>query len=199
MTKAIVFDIGGVLVMLDQKRCIEAFKSILGFDRITELLDPYVQKGIYGELEEGTLPPEEFRARVLAESRPGSKPEDVDRCMYALLDGVTESTVSAVKSVAGRYPLYILSNNNPISMVFCQQAMDKAGIGNLFTDKFISCDMKMLKPSEAFYREVIRRVGAAPEEIVFIDDSLVNVQAARAVGIDARWLEPGMPLSQLLP
>lgn len=185
--------------MLDQKRCIEAFKSILGFDRITELLDPYVQKGIYGELEEGTLPPEEFRARVLAESRPGSKPEDVDRCMYALLDGVPESTVSAVKSVAGRYPLYILSNNNPISMVFCQQAMDKAGIGNLFTDKFISCDMKMLKPSEAFYREVIRRVGAAPEEIVFIDDSLVNVQAARAVGIDARWLEPGVPLSQLLP
>lgn len=199
MTKAIVFDIGGVLVSLDQKRCIEAFKSVLGFDRITELLDPYVQKGIYGELEEGTLPPEEFRARVLAESRPGSRPEDVDRCMYALLDGVTESTVSAVKSVAGRYPLYILSNNNPISMVFCQQAMDKAGIGNLFTDKFISCDMKMLKPSEAFYREVIRRVGAAPEEILFIDDSLTNVKAARAVGIDARWLEPGMPLSQLLP
>lgn len=199
MTKAIVFDIGGVLVSLDQKRCIEAFKSVLGFDRITELLDPYVQKGIYGELEEGTLPPEEFRARVLAESRPGSKPEDVDRCMFALLDGVRESTVSAVKSVAGKYPLYILSNNNPISMAFCQQAMDQAGIGGLFTDKFISCEMKMLKPSADFYREVVRRVGVAPEEILFIDDSLTNVKAARAVGIDARWLEPGMPLSQLLP
>ncbi|MBP5675849.1 MAG: HAD-IA family hydrolase, partial [Bacteroidales bacterium] len=64
---------------------------------------------------------------------------------------------------------------------------------------FISSEMKMMKPSREFYLEAVRRIGLPPEEIVFIDDSLVNVQAARAVGIDARWLEPGMPLSQLLP
>ena len=116
MIKAIVFDIGGVLIGLDLDRCIRTFKEVLGFDRITELLDPYHQKGIYGEMEAGTLSADEFRAEVLKDSRPGCKPEDVDRCMYSLLTGMDPDTVETVKRLAGRYPLYLLSNNNPIAM-----------------------------------------------------------------------------------
>ena len=56
MVKAIVFDIGGVLIDLDPARCIEAFQTILGFGRITEILDPSHQKGIYGDMEAGILP-----------------------------------------------------------------------------------------------------------------------------------------------
>ena len=40
MIKAIVFDIGGVLIGLDLGRCINAFREDLGFDQITALLDP---------------------------------------------------------------------------------------------------------------------------------------------------------------
>ena len=57
MIKAIVFDIGGVLIGLDLGRCIQAFQDILGYYRITELLDPYHQKGIYGEMEAGRWAP----------------------------------------------------------------------------------------------------------------------------------------------
>ena len=82
----------------------------------------------------------------------------------------------------------------------CLELMGEAGIGeSLFEDMFVSSEMKMLKPSPEFYREAVRRIGLPPEEILFIDDSLANVEAARALGIDARWLEPGMALSQLLP
>ena len=49
MVKAIVFDIGGVLIDLDPGRCIRAFREILGYERITEILDPCHQKGIYGD------------------------------------------------------------------------------------------------------------------------------------------------------
>ena len=199
MTKAIVFDIGGVLIGLDLERGIRAFKEVLGYDRITELLDPCHQKGIYGDFEGGLLSADEFRAKVLEESRPGSKPEDVDRCVRQILLDIKPETAAAVRSVYGRYPLYLLSNNNPIGMPNCLELMEKAGIGGLYEDMFISSEMKMLKPSPEFYREAVRRIGLPPEEILFIDDSLTNVEAARALGIDAKWLEPGMPLSQLLP
>lgn len=199
MTKAVVFDIGGVLVNLNLERSIRAFREVLGYERITELLDPCHQKGIYGDLEAGILSADDFRAAVLSESRPGSRPEDVDYCMWSLLDGVSPDTAAAVKSVYGKYPLYILSNNNPINMVGCHKALDDAGIGGMFAGEFISWEMKMLKPSAEFYLEVIRRIGLAPEEILFIDDSATNVQGARAVGIDARLLEPGMSVSSLLP
>lgn len=199
MTKAIVFDIGGVLIGLDIPRGIRAFKEVLGYNRISELLDPSHQKGIYGDFEGGLLSADEFRAKILEESRPGSKPEDVDRCVRQILLDIKPETAAAVRSVYGRYPLYLLSNNNPIGMPNCLELMEKAGIGGLYQDMFISSEMKMLKPSPEFYREAVRRIGLPPEEILFIDDSLTNVEAARALGIDAKWLEPGMPLSQLLP
>lgn len=68
--KAIIFDMGGVLVDLDMDGCRNAFKSLLGYHKIDELLDPCHQKGIIGELEEGMLTADEFRSIVLSESAP---------------------------------------------------------------------------------------------------------------------------------
>lgn len=198
MTRAYVFDIGGVLIDLDMEACIRSFKEVLGYDRITELLDPYHQKGIYGDLEAGRLSADAFRAQVLAESRPGSRPEDVDRCMYALLKGMDPRTVAAVQSLRGRYPLYLLSNNNPISLPHCRAIFARNGLETAFDGAFISAEMKMLKPSEAFYREVVRRIGLPAGDIVFFDDNEANVAGARAVGIDARYFRPGTDIAEIL-
>jgi putative hydrolase of the HAD superfamily len=200
MIKAIIFDIGGVLINLDMDGCIRAFRENLGFDRITELLDPYHQKGIYGDMEGGVISADTFRAEVLKDSRPGSKPEDVDRSMYALLAGMEADTVETVKSMATRYPLYILSNNNPISMSHILRMFRDYGIDpdTTFREQFISCEMKLLKPSAQIYLEAVKRVGLPAGEILFIDDNEANVQAARAVGMQARVYVAGTKLSSLL-
>lgn len=199
MAKAYVFDIGGVLIGLDLKACIQAFKDNLGFGRITELLDPCHQKGIYGDLEAGKLSADDFRAQILAESRPGSRPEDVDRSMYALLTTMDPRTVAAVKALQGKkYPLYLLSNNNPISMVRCRAILAENGLGDAFKAEFISADMKLMKPSAAFYEEVVRQIGLPAGEIVFLDDSPANVEGAKAVGLDARLYQPGTDINAVL-
>ena len=200
MVKAIVFDIGGVLVGLDMEACIGAFRKILGFERITELLDPWHQKGIYGEMEGGTVSADEFRSFVLSESRPGCVPSDVDRAMSCLLAGVDPRTAAVVRELAGRYPLYLLSNNNPISMPFCLEALRQAGLPpeTTFRDQFISCEMKCLKPSREFYLEAVRRIGLPAGEILFIDDNQANVDGALAVGMQSRLFVPGTDMGRLL-
>ena len=144
MIKAVVFDIGGVLVNLDLDGCIQAFRENVGFERITELLDPYHQKGVYGDMEAGLVSADAFRTEVLRGSRPGSRPEDVDRSMYALLAGMEADTVETVKELAGRYPLYLLSNNNPISMRHCLRILKENGLDpdETFKGQFISSDLK---------------------------------------------------------
>lgn len=200
MIKAIVFDIGGVLIGLDMDRCIRTFRESLGFERITELLDPFHQKGVYGEMEAGTVSADEFRAAILAESRPDARPSDVDQAMFSLLTGMEPDTVVTVKKMATRYPLYLLSNNNPIAMGKCLDTLRENGIDpdTTFKDQFISCEMKLLKPSQEIYREAIRRVGLPAGEILFIDDSETNVQAAREAGMQARLYVHGSRLSALL-
>lgn len=199
MIKAIVFDIGGVLIGLDLGRCIQAFQDILGYYRITELLDPYHQKGIYGEMEAGRITGEEFRTLVLADSRPGAQPSDVDRCMGALLTGMTEDTVATVKDLSTRYPLYLLSNNNPIAMPIITGMFRENGIGpETFKGQFISSEMRLLKPSREIYEATIEGIGLPAGEILFIDDNEANVMAAREAGLQARLYVPGTRLSTLL-
>lgn len=200
MIKAIVFDIGGVLINLDMDGCIRAFRRNLGFDRITELLDPCHQKGVYGDMEAGLVSADEFRAEVLRDSRPGSQPEDVDRSMLALLAGMAPDTVETLKALKERYPLYLLSNNNPIAMGHILRMFRDYGIDpeTTFREQFISCEMKMLKPSARIYEAVVARIGLPADEILFVDDSETNVEAARKVGLQARTFVPGTKLSALL-
>ena len=48
-----------------------------------------------------------------------------------------------------------------------------------------SFQLHMAKPDPAIYRHVLKQLGTRPEETLFLDDKLVNVEAARALGIRA--------------
>lgn len=54
-----------------------------------------------------------------------------------------------------------------------------------FRDIVVSGDEKLIKPDPAIYRLALDRFGLAPAEAMFVDDSLPNVESARAMGIHA--------------
>lgn len=194
MIKAIVFDMGGVVVNLDMDLCIANFKEKAGFETIEEFLDPWHQKGFISDLEEGLIEPEDYDRECLLRSRPGTSARTVRKCFCSLLTGLNPRAVELIKSLRGRYPLYVLSNNNPITRAWFSELMRREGIADAFTKEFYSYEMKMLKPSREIYDRMIREIGAKPEEILFIDDSQVNVDGARAAGWNAAFYKQGTDL-----
>lgn len=50
--KNIMFDLGGVIMTIDQPSAVKRFKEI-GLEDAERRLDPYTQSGIFGDLEEG--------------------------------------------------------------------------------------------------------------------------------------------------
>lgn len=191
---------GGVLVDLDIEGCKAAFKRIIGYDGIENIIDACHQKGIYGELEEGVLSADGFRDAVLSESRPGAAREDVDRSMWHILKGIEPYKADLLRRLSSSYDLYLLSNNNPICMVRSREIFVEAGIplDEMFKECFLSYEMKALKPSEAFYKAVIKRIGLPSEQMLFIDDSLRNVEGAIDAGLPSVYYEPGSDLCALL-
>lgn len=61
--KNIVFDLGGVLVDLDHEGAVRSFEEI-GVTDARQLLDPYEQKGIFLEVENGTITADEFSQKL---------------------------------------------------------------------------------------------------------------------------------------
>lgn len=198
--KAVIFDMGGVLVDLDVEGCKAAFKSDLGYGKIDELIDACHQKGIYGDLEEGVLSADDFRSAVLAESRPGSRPEMVDHAMWHILVGIDPYKAGLLKKMSESYDLYLLSNNNPVCMPRSRKLFEDAGIplDKIFKKCFLSYEMKALKPSASFYRNVVEQIGLPAEQMLFIDDSQKNVDGSVEAGLPAAYYEPGTDLSALL-
>ena len=191
---------GGVLVDLDVEGCKNAYKQLLGYSRIDELIDPCHQKGIYGDLEEGVLSAEDFRAAVLSESNPGSRAELVDEAMWHILSGISPYKAELLNKLAESYDLYMLSNNNPVCMPRSRRLFEEAGapLDKVFRKCFLSYEMKALKPSEAFYKTVVSEIGLPAEQMIFIDDSQKNVDGAIAAGLPAVYYEPGTDLSALI-
>lgn len=55
----------------------------------------------------------------------------------------------------------------------------------VFDHVTVSYDVRSVKPEPAIYQHCLAGIGTAPERTIFLDDRIVNVQGAEALGIGA--------------
>ena len=197
MIKAVIFDVGGVFVGLDAAQCIRNFKEKAGFSDIEDYLDLCHQRGKIGEMESGDVTVDEFYEWALGHCRPGATREDIRYSFNSLLTPVPADKAEFVRSLVGKYDLYLLSNNNPITIDRCIGLMEEAGISrSWFKEIFVSCYMKMLKPGAEIFLAAIEKTGLPAEEILFVDDSMMNVEGAAAVGLKTVFYDVNTSLAE---
>jgi HAD superfamily hydrolase (TIGR01509 family) len=62
----------------------------------------------------------------------------------------------------------------------------------------ISGHVGAAKPDPRIYARLFKQVGREPQELVFVDDSLRNIEAARALGMAGIHFRPGVDLESEL-
>ena len=76
----------------------------------------------------------------------------------------------------------ILSNMGDVNLAYMRKHFDWL---SGFTCLTWSCELLTAKPDPAIYQHTLEKLGVAPNEALFIDDIPRNIEAARAIGIDA--------------
>jgi len=101
------------------------------------------------------------------------------RKRYFADEAINEGVLDLLHKLRGRYKLAVLSNAPPR----LTQWLEDWGILDLFDDVVCSGDVGLVKPDPAIFQLALARLGVAPEETIFIDDSPGHVAAARGLGL----------------
>jgi putative hydrolase of the HAD superfamily len=179
--KTILFDLGNVIIPFDVKRAYTRMAELCGYKpeevsariRGTGLVAPFEK----GEIEAGPFV-RELSAALKLEI---SYPEFCDWWNGVFLPEtlVPESLLEDLRS---RHRLLALSNTNPIHFAMVKEAYP---LLRHFDDYVLSYEVGAAKPEAKIYQEAIARAQCNPEECFFTDDMALNVEAARAHGMDA--------------
>ena len=183
MIKAFIFDFGGVLARTEDYTPRHAWDERLGLptgsvERAVHHSDIWIQAQL------GRITPRAYWNGV-AELLYMRK-EDIDELRRDYFSG--DRLIRDLR--AKEYPVALLSNES----LQLESRLREYGIDDLFDHVLISALMGMMKPDPTVYRVALQSVRAAPHEVVFVDDSLVNVRGAQPLGIHTILFRPELDL-----
>jgi len=98
-----------------------------------------------------------------------------------MLSGPIPETASVIDALAARDVPQFALTNMPQSKWPAVQAISPSHFG-YFRDAIVSGDEGVIKPDRRIFEIVLERTGLAASDLLFIDDSAANIEAANAMG-----------------
>ncbi len=182
-----VFDFGGVLFRWQPARMLqrELPERAPDAERAAHWAAQIFQSygGDWGEFDRGTVSPGELVTRIT--QRTGLSQADMQRVMAAVpreLQPLPDTVALLRRLHQAGHGLYFLSNMPAPIAQHLQTSHDFMGC---FRDGVFSSQVHHNKPEPAIFELAAQRFGHPVQELVFLDDHLPNVRAARALGWNA--------------
>lgn len=180
--RAVVFDLGGVLVDWDPRHL---YRKLFPGDEagMEHFLATVCSDEWNAELDGGRP----FAEAIAALQQ--SHPEHAERIAAywdrwdEMCPGPVEGAPDLLHEVkAAGLPVYVLSNSSAETWPRVQHRFD---FFSAFDGIVISGQLGIRKPDPAIYLHLLETYALEPASTLFVDDSAQNVEAARAVGLQA--------------
>jgi putative hydrolase of the HAD superfamily len=179
---ALLFDLGNVVIRIDFDRVFARWAALAGCD-VARLREKFSHDEPYQRHERGEIETAAYFASL--RDTLGIKLDDA-----CLLDGWNVVFVEEMPGIADllariapRIPLYAFTNTNRAHAA--HYARRFAPVLGHFRKVFASCEMGLRKPEPAAFAHIVKKIGVPASRVLFLDDTLGNVEAARTCGLQA--------------
>jgi FMN phosphatase YigB (HAD superfamily) len=187
--KAVIFDIGRVIVRLDPKRAFAPIAAALrdGANSAQRLSADHVWKLIcadehWQDWQEGRLSPAKWHRHLMQRLNLSLTYGEFRAGWNRVLDPQLILPEELFVRLGTRCRLALLSNTDPIHSECLEQ---RFSFGRHFPVRIYSCRVGATKPSPDIYRAALESLGVEASDAVYIDDIQEFVEAARRIGLDA--------------
>lgn len=198
--KNIIFDLGGVLLNLDIPKAEETFVK-MGAPRFRELFALGHATSFFKDYEVGRINDEAFVDELQKLTGGKHSREEAIAGWNAMLLDFPPARIALLDELRSKYRLFLFSNTNALHLkAFHQKFADNFGgrtLDSLFEKAYYSHLINLRKPDTAAFDYVINDSRLNASETLFIDDALVNIEGARAAGLQGIHLEPGKTIADI--
>ncbi len=195
MIRAVIFDMGGVLVHThDSDDLLASFDAMLGLEPGSLRMRLYSGPA-WEAVSKGEMSLEAYWREVGEALEPALPPEFRgyrDNFFRATLD---PATVRLAWRLRSRYAVGLLSN---ATKLLARDITAEPRFAGLFDAVVVSAMEGYRKPEPEAFRIAARRLGLSPSACVLIDDKERNTKAARAVGMHAVLYEDALQTERAL-
>ena len=181
MIRAILFDLGNVLLNYDAQKAALRFSKVCRVPLLKVWLH-FFTSPTEKAYTRGKISTYEFYRHA---KKALKFPVDYLTFRHYWNDIFTENRgmESLLKRLGKRYPLYLISNTNKMHFEYIKKKFPK--MIRPFKKTFPSHEVGERKPDREIFQKVLKKIKLRPEETVFVDDVPKFVEGARRVGMHA--------------
>lgn len=181
MIDTVVFDLGAVLIDWNPRY---VYKNIFLTDDAMEHFLAHICSSEWNEMQDAGRSFDEATS-LLIKQYPEYKSEITDYYgkWESMLAGSIEASVELLGDIkaATKYKIYALTNWSAESFPV---ALSKYEFLSWFDGILVSGEEKMKKPDPEIFKLLCNRFGIKPENSLFIDDNIKNINSARSLGFE---------------
>jgi putative hydrolase of the HAD superfamily len=177
--RAIVFDIGRVLIRIDVQRAMIGLAAGLSLSP-EEIWGAIENDPRWPDWQEGRMAPRDWHLHLSRRLRSTLSFEQFKEVWNRVLDPQPMQQVSLFEKLSKTYRLALLSNTDPIHVAHMEATYD---FFRFFPVRIYSCTVGASKPSPIVYLEALRGSKVQSSEAVYIDDISAYVDAGRSLGM----------------
>lgn len=189
MIKAIILDIGNVLLKVDLSLWVAAFRKI-GFNGVEQLFNnKEVRATIANSYGLGKMSTLELMTFLCQKGNCDNiQFTDFRDAWNSVITQLFEDAFQVIKALRKEgFQIYALSDNNEMHFDYIELLYQKTHSGEKFVELFDKCYLSHVtghrKSQDAAWQDILNENGLLPEECMFVDDLQSNVERAANLGL----------------